>query len=134
MAWLLVLLGLPGSDLMYFGVLDSGSPITVATHSFVRLAGVDPVEDEPLMEVPLGLGSQFRRVPVFEIELRLLGLTDEEPVAWRLPAAAHSAWRLPFEVLLGQRGWFDTFTTTLGPDAFVVEPKDAFGARFGAAA
>ncbi len=48
--------------------------------------------------------------------------------------AVQPRWRFPFEVLLGQRGWFDTFTTTFGPDRLAVEPPATFGERFGSIA
>jgi hypothetical protein len=45
--------------------------------------------------------------------------------------AVATSWRFGFDVLLGQRGWFDTFTTTFGEDRFAAENHAAFDERFG---
>jgi hypothetical protein len=113
------------TDDLYVGVVDSGSPITVADPAFVREAGVDLDTDEPVMEVPLGLGANFGRVRLFEIEVELLapfGL-DEPPVRWRALVGARPDWRLPFAVLFGQRGWFDRFPTTIDATGLTVHVR-----------
>lgn len=82
------------------------------------------------MEVPIGLGARFDRLLVFEFELELQAPSGAEGFRWRLPMAVQPRWRFPFEVLLGQRGWFDSFATTFGPEHLAVEPQAAFGDRF----
>jgi len=52
-------------------VVDSGSPISVADSQLFKWLGVDISRVKPLYEVPLGLGSGFGKVPVFEVELAL---------------------------------------------------------------
>ena len=96
---------------------------------FLQRAGVD-TNATPIMEVPLGLGAQFDRLPVFEIALGLLSPDGEVVERWSLPVAARTSWRFTFDVLLGQRGWFDTFTTTFGTSAVAVEGADTFAERF----
>ena len=114
---------------VHLGVIDSGSPVSVTSMSFLRRAGID-TNAAPLMEVPLGLGGQFDRLPVFEIALGLLSPDGDEVEQWSFPVAARISWRFTFDVLLGQRGWFDAFTTTFGTDAVAVEPPGTFIERF----
>ena len=59
---------------------------------------------------------------VFEVTLWLhppeLG---EEAVSWQLPLVARRGWRMPFAVLLGQRGWLDRFPTRIDATTSTVE-------------
>ena len=116
---------------MHFGVLDSGSPLSVTSRRFARQAGIDLDTAVPLMEVPLGLATQFDRLPMFEISLELQAPDGSDTVSWNLPVAVRPTWRFPFEVLFGQRGWFDSFTTTFGSGHLAVETTASFGERFG---
>jgi hypothetical protein len=63
----------------HVGVVDSGSPITVADPAFVTAAGIDISSQEPVMEIPLGMGAAFGRVPMFGIEggSRVLDWADD---------------------------------------------------------
>ncbi len=115
---------------MHLGVLDSGSPLSVTSRRFARQAGIDPDTTLPVMEVPLGLATRFDRLPMFEINLELKAPDDSGTVPWSLLVAVRPTWRFPFEVLFGQRGWFDSFTTTLGHGHLAVEPLASFGERF----
>jgi len=105
------------------GVLDSGSPISVANGDLFAFLGIDIDVDEPAYEVPLSVGEGFERTPVFRVELRLRSPRDigEETLAWSLDLGARRRWRLPFAVLLGQRGWFDTFPTRIDASTSIVE-------------
>lgn len=108
----------------FAGVVDSGAPLSVASWELVQACGV-AVDTDPIMTVPLGLGGTLRTMPVFALELELVPPrteTVETPVHWSLPVAVQVGWRFPFAILLGQRGWFDTFTTVMGTDWLVVGP------------
>lgn len=61
------------------GVLDSGSPISVANADLFALLGVDIDVDEPV-------GRGFEKTPVFRVELRLCtpGDDDDAVVPWSL--------------------------------------------------
>jgi hypothetical protein len=45
------------------------------------------------------------------------------------PCWIHGRTRAP-RVILGQSGFLDTFTVTLGPDGFALEPAGRFRERF----
>jgi hypothetical protein len=113
-----VTVGVPGYVSEYLAVVDSGSPISVAHAGLFRLLGIDPTIDPPLYVVPLGIGGGSGAVPVFDVELELRPPAGETtlPIRWHCHLGARSSWRLPFAVLLGQRGWFDQFPSTI--DAF----------------
>lgn len=83
------------------------------------------------MEVPLGLGARFERLPIYETRLTLLAPNRHAMRTWTLSLAIARSWHFGFDVLLGQQGWFDTFTTTFGQDRFAVENSDTFDERFG---
>jgi hypothetical protein len=101
------------SQRRYLAVVDSGSPITVADPEFIRTCGVDP-DGDGLMTLPLQMGGQFEPVRVFQIELDLIAPVDDEPaIRWTAQVAGRPRWRFPFAILLGQRGWFDRFATTI---------------------
>jgi hypothetical protein len=121
------------SDLVFLAVVDSGSPISAADPAFLAGAGVDVTSAVPVMEIPLGLGGAFGRVPVYEVELQLVPPVgvDGTPRRWRLEVAARPSWRFPFTVLLGQRGWFDTYPTTISALETDVHFAAPGGARLG---
>lgn len=119
-----------GHEQVHLGVVDSGSPLTVTSRDVALRAGIDINSTAPLLEVPLGLGARFDRLPVFMFELELQPPSGTDGFRWSLPMAVQSSWRFPFEVLFGQRGWFDTFTTTFGAAGVAVERADAFAERF----
>jgi hypothetical protein len=111
-----VTVGAPGSLRDYTAVIDSGSPVSAADSRLFASFGIDIDSQQPLFEVPLGLGGSFSKMPVFEVALELrppLGQSATEVVKWRLQLGARRGWRLPFTVLFGQRGWFDRFPTTI---------------------
>ena len=116
----------------HLGVIDTGSPVSVTSIGLLRRAGVD-VDGEPTMVVPLGLGGRFDRVPVFGLTLGLLSPDGSAIEEWDVQIACLRSWTFGFDILLGQRGWFDTFTTTFGQDRIAVERQSAFEERFGAA-
>lgn len=115
---LMVSPGLPS----VLGVVDSGSPASVANATLFGELGVDIDRAKPLYEIALTVGGRFTPTPVFEVELWLHPPDPGvEPVAWTLPLGARTNWTLPFGVLLGQRGWFDRFPTRIDASTATVE-------------
>jgi hypothetical protein len=51
-----VTVGAPGSLRDYVAVIDSGSPVSVADWRLFPSLGIDIDRDEPLFDVPLGVG------------------------------------------------------------------------------
>ncbi|MDQ3542742.1 MAG: hypothetical protein M3431_02580 [Actinomycetota bacterium] len=106
------------------GVIDSGSPISAADATLFGQFGIDIDNDPPLFEVGLTVNGQFARAPVFAVTLWLHPPeTGEEAVSWQLPLVARRGWRMPFAVLLGQRGWFDRFPTRIDASSSTVEVR-----------
>lgn len=111
----------PGSAQL-LGVIDSGSPISAADARLFGQFGVDIESDPPLYEVGLTVAGQFARAPVFAVTLWLHPADDTAAaVSWELPLMARRSWRLPFAVLLGQRGWFDRFPTRIDASSCAVD-------------
>jgi hypothetical protein len=93
-----------------------------------RQFGIDVDHDQPLYEIGQTVGGQFARAPVFEVTLWLRPPTsDVEAISWQLPLMARSSWRMPFAVLLGQRGWFDRFPTRIDGATINVEVGEVDG-------
>jgi hypothetical protein len=63
-----------------------------------------------------------------------LGMDSDrsKPVAWEADVVVASHWVAWFDVLLGQRGFFNLFTATFSGHAaaFAIEGADAFDQRF----
>ena len=109
----------------YPGVVDSGSPITVASEDLMAEAGIDLGRADPIMEVPFGFGRGARPVAVFTVQLELVPPDDDgTSFIWTLPVGLITGWRLAFPILFGQLGWFDTFPTTIDRTTTVVEVPD----------
>lgn len=120
----------PGSSTRFSAIIDTGGPITVIANE-VLAAGGEPVERGDTMM--LRLGGTTSEVTLFDLtlEVRPPASMDADPMPWRGVVAALDPW--PHQgtaVILGQSGFLDTFTVTLGPDGFVLEPASAFRGRF----
>lgn len=104
------------------GVIDSGSPICAADARLFTQFGIDIDNDQPLFELGLTIGGQFARAPVFQVTMWLHPPSDDgDAIAWQPPLLARRNWRLPFAVLLGQRGWFDRFPTRIDAATSTIE-------------
>jgi hypothetical protein len=121
----------PTAVTTFSAIIDTGGPITVVARELLT-AGGDPMDVGRSMV--LRLGGSTAEVPLYELTLEARPpreLTSERAVAWRGLVAVLDPW--PHQgtaVLLGQRGFLDTFTVTFGPDGFVLEPASAFRQRF----
>ena len=121
----------PGSTTRFSAIIDTGGPITVVAADVLATGG-DSVERGDTMM--LRLGGTTSEVLLFDLTLELRpprGLSGADPVSWRGIVAVLDPW--PHQgtaVILGQSGFLDTFTVTLGPDGFVLEPASTFRHRF----
>ena len=104
-------------------MVDSGSPVSVANADLFRWLGVDFAVDAALYEIPLTIGGAAETMPVFVWTLSCISPdgVPAGPVTWQLHLGARHRWRLPFTILLGQRGWFDQFPTRIDHDSVTVE-------------
>ena len=112
-----------GAAQAVLGVADSGSPVSVANADLFRWLGIDVAVDAALYEIPLTIGGAVETMPVFRVDLQLHSPDGVPPgtVTWQLHLGARRRWRLPFAILLGQRGWFDQFPTRIDHDSVTVE-------------
>lgn len=103
-----------GQDHFRVGIVDSGLPITVAGPALVRACGVDLELADAVMTLPLRLGGNAADVAVYRVELDLVEPPPgQQRVRWTAQVAVRSPWIYPFAILLGHRGWFDQFPTTI---------------------
>lgn len=121
----------PGSSTRFSAIIDTGGPITVVANEVLATGG-EPVERGDTMM--LRLGGTTSEVSLFDLTLEVrppIGPHGADPMPWRGVVAALDPW--PHQgtaVILGQSGFLDTFTVTLGPDGFVLEPASVFRDRF----
>jgi hypothetical protein len=105
------------------GVLDSGSPVSVANADLFRWLGIDIDQAEPVYEMPLSVGGGSSRHPYsmsnYSSGRQPTGRSSRFP--WRLQLGARRRWRLPFAVLLGQPGWFERFPTRIDRSTSTIE-------------
>ena len=123
----IVTVGVSGLTEEYEALVDSGSPISIASSELFGKLGIDLSVDEPLYEVPMGVGGVFARIATYEVELELLPPPEvvAPAVKWRLHLGSRTNWRMSFSVLFGQHGWFDQFPTTIDGMATTVHlPSD----------
>jgi len=91
---------------------------------------VTPDEDRP---VPLKIEGETRLVHPADVTLKIASPSSESDVEWRAEVGFFSAWTsAPWQVVLGQVGFFDQFTVTFSRQALrlAIEPVEAFDARF----
>jgi hypothetical protein len=113
-------------------LVDSGAERVLAAPGVARQIGVTPDRDDP---TPLKIGGETRLVHPADVTLRLapeLGLPGWE---WRAEVGFFNEWTsAPWQVLLGQVGFFDQFTVTFSRTVLqlAIEGAERFDDRFGA--
>lgn len=114
----------------FLALVDSGAERVLAAPGVARQIRATP--DRHHAE-PLKIGGEIRMVQPAEVTLRLApepGLPGKE---WRAEVGFFSEWTsAPWQVLLGQVGFFDQFTVTFSRHALqlVVEDVKTFDERF----
>lgn len=120
----------PAEEATFLALVDSGAERVLAAPGVARQIGVTPDEDRP---VPLKIGGETRLVHPADVTLKIASPSSESDVEWRAEVGFFSAWTsAPWQVVLGQVGFFDQFTVTFSRQALrlAIEPVEAFDARF----
>ncbi|MEM8747372.1 MAG: hypothetical protein AAGF91_11770 [Actinomycetota bacterium] len=121
----------PGSSARFAAIIDTGGPITVVAADVLATGGSPVERDETML---LRLGGATNDVALHDLTLEVRPPSDvvgAAPVPWRGIVAVLDPWpHRGTAVILGQSGFLDTFTVTLGPDGFALEPASVFGDRF----
>ena len=116
----------------FYALVDSGAERVLAAPGVARQIGVTPDRDDP---TPLKIGGETRLVHPAEVTLRLAPEPGLPGWEWRAEVGFFNEWTsAPWQVLLGQVGFFDQFTVTFSRTALqlAIEGAERFDDRFGA--
>jgi hypothetical protein len=119
-------------DATLFALVDSGAERVLAAPGVARQIGVTPDGDH---STPLKIGGETRLVQPADVTLRLAPEPGMPGVEWQAEVGFFSEWTsAPWQVILGQVGFFDQFTVTFGRQALqlAIEEVEAFDQRYGA--
>jgi hypothetical protein len=117
----------------FFALVDSGAERVLAAPGIARQIGVTPDRDHP---TPLKIGGETRLVHPADVTLRLAPEPGLPGVEWQAEVGFFSEWTsAPWQVLLGQVGFFDQFTVTFSRGALqlAIERAEAFDERYSTA-
>ena len=115
----------------FLALVDSGAERVLAAPGVARQLRVMPDPDHP---TPLKVGGETRLVHPADVTLRLAPKPGQPGVEWQSEVGFFSEWTsAPWQVLLGQVGFFDQFTVTFSRLALqlAVEEAHAFDRRYG---
>lgn len=114
-------------------LVDSGSEHTLAAPGIARAIGLDP--GDAFREISLGIGGDTVRAHFLDGSMRLHppGGSIDDFEEWPVEIGFVHQWRAPWQILLGQVGFFSRWTVTIQRDAqaLAVEPYEAFDDRYG---
>jgi len=119
-----------GDDATLFALVDSGAERVLAAPGVARQIGVDP---DPNNSVSLKIAGETRLMRPAEVTLRLPPEPEPPGVEWQAEVGFLSAWTVaPWQVILGQVGFFDQFTVTFSRHALqlAIEPAEVFDERY----
>jgi len=115
----------------FHALVDSGAERVLATPGVARQIRVTPDRDHP---TPLKIGGETRLVHPADVTLRLAPELGLPGVEWQAEVGFFNEWTsAPWQVLLGQVGFFDRFTVTFGRHALqlAIEDAETFDQRYG---
>jgi hypothetical protein len=121
----------PDYDATFFALVDSGAERVLAAPGLARQIGVDPDSDH---SVPVKIGGETRLSRPADVTLRLASEPGQPGVEWQTEVGFLNAWTVaPWQVILGQVGFFDQFTVTFSRHALrlAIEDVGAFDQRYG---
>ena len=113
----------------FFALVDSGCERCVAAPGVARQIGVEP---DTSRTVVLKIGGEQRMASPADVTFRLSPERGTEPTEWRAEVDFLTEWRAPWQVVLGQVGFFDQFTVTFSRSALqlAIEPAEEFDRRW----
>lgn len=86
-------------------------------------------------DVLLHIGGGPREVSFHDVSIEMYADMNSDEVlhSWNVEIGFFRTWEPPWQVLLGQVGFFDTFTVTMNRSSttLAVEPAEVFDERFG---
>jgi hypothetical protein len=113
-------------------LVDAGAENTIVSPGLCRIVGIEP---DPTKTTTLGVGGRFRHCEFAEVTFRIAPFERpvDEAVAWTAEVAVPTDWEPPWQVLLGQVGFFDQFTVSTSriSQAIAIEAQNAFDVRYG---
>lgn len=115
----------------FHALVDSGAERVLAAPGVARQIGVTPDRHDP---TPLKMGGETRLVHPADVTLRLAPEPGQPGFEWQTEVGFFSAWTsAPWQVILGQVGFFDQFTVTFNRSTFqlAIEDVERFDERFG---
>lgn len=110
----------------YYGLIDSGSEHTLLSPIVAREAGI---EGDPQKEIILGIGGGSQRVRYTTTSIKLLRHGDsDEGIEWTAEVGVMNTWRPPYQIILGQVGFFDRFAVCFhrSAQAVLIEPWEHY--------
>lgn len=120
----------PDYDATFFALVDSGAERVLAAPGVARQIGVTPDTDH---STPLKIGGEKRLVHPADVTLRLAPEPGMPGVEWQAEVGFFSEWTsAPWQVILGQVGFFDQFTITFSRHGLLlaVEDVESFDRRY----
>jgi hypothetical protein len=120
----------PEHDATFFALVDSGAERVLAAPGVARQIAVTPDTDRA---TPLKIGGEKRLVHPADVTLRLAPEPGTPGVEWQAEVGFFSGWTsAPWQVILGQVGFFDQFTITFSRHGLLlaVEDVESFDQRY----
>lgn len=114
----------------FLALVDSGCERCLAAPGVARQIGVEP---DAYRQVPMKIGGDIRMARPAEVTLRLAPEQGEGHVEWQAEVDFFTEWTSsPWQVLLGQIGFFDQFTVTFRRSArqLAIEAAEEFDRRW----
>jgi hypothetical protein len=114
----------------FYALVDSGAERVLAAPGVARQIGVTPNRDDP---TPLKIGGERRLVHPADVTLRLAPEPGLPGWEWQAEVGFFNEWTsAPWQVLLGQVGFFDQFTVTFSRSSLplAIEDGQEFDKRY----
>lgn len=126
---------LRGNDMStpVLALVDSGSEHILAAPWLASDTAVDLTKPKYVTEIAVAGGTPEITFVDLHVRLQHPDGDDEHYLEWEAEVGFPNYWRAPWPMLLGQHGFFDTFTVSMHRSAAltVIEPWERFDERFG---